>query len=369
MERSRALLTVGILASACLTFGQGPSGRQASPASHPLLEAVMKASSSLRFAGIREVTFPQQGGQVSKFRERVLQDGVKKRIEYSAGGPFAGHIAVDDGKVWQQYNPETKEIRERPSMGEPWMMFVRGMGRPGDRRFAPGGSGRRQGRPPGENAPPAEGSGPGPSGRGGPRPPLQVERESSQKVAGLDSTVLAFKGFKDQVISRLWIEPNRKLILKSESYGPDGRVFAGFEFIAIKFDPAIPPQAFTLNIAGARRVTSQDEAERAFKILKLSPFGIKPDSGWRLTNVHKMDTENIKFVSLSYSNKDARVTLFVVEGQPDKERLRKMAGDRASVYAWNSKGVNLVLLGGLDEAGLRKLSTKVVPLKAGPRHP
>lgn len=331
---------------------------------HPLIEAAVKASPTLRFAGVREVTFPQQGGGISKFREKVLQDGRKRRIEYAAGGPFGGHISVDDGQIWLQYNPEKNEIRERPSMGgDPWMMFLKGGGRRGgDRR--PEGALRGDG--PGNRLPgdPRRGA-----GRGGPWQPPKVEREASQKVAGLPATVLAFKGVQDKVYARMWIEPNRKMVLKSQAYGPDGKVFGGFEFVAIRFDPKIPAQAFTLNLPGAKRVTGQDEAEAAFKSLKMPTMGLGPETGWRLTNVRKMDTENVKFVSLSYSSSDSRVTLFVMGGKPDGEKLKQMAGGRASIYTWKKSGLNFVLMGRMEDSVLKSLSQKVSQLKSRPGHP
>lgn len=364
MERFRALLAIAGTAAAGLALGQGgpPPGRP--PGMHPLIEAAVKASSSLRFAGVREVTFPQQGGGVSRFREKVLQDGRRRRIEYAAGGPFGGHISVDDGQIWLQYNPEKNEIRERPTMGgDPWMMFLRGGPRRGGERRPEGGP-RGEGvgsRPPGE---PRRGG-----TRGGPWQPPRVEREASQKVAGLDSTVLAFKGAQDKVYARLWIEPNRKMVLKSQAYGPDGKVFGGFEFVAIKFDPKIPAQAFTLNITGAKRVTSQDEAASAFKSLKMPVMGLAPDTGWRLTNVRKMDTENVKFVSLSYSSSENRVTLFVMSGKPDGEKLKQMAGGRANIFTWKKSGLNFVLMGRMEDSALKELSQKVSQLNSRPGHP
>lgn len=243
------------------------------------------------------------------------------------------------------------------------MMFLRGGARRGgDRRpeGAPGGAGSGN-RPPGESR---RGG-----GRGGPWQPPKVEREAGQRVAGLDATVLAFKGAQDKVYARMWIEPNRKMVLKSQAYGPDGKVFGGFEFVAIKFDPKIPPQAFTLNIPGAKRVTSQDEAELAFKSLKMPVMGLEPESGWSLTNVRKMDTENVKFVSLSYSSKDSRVTLFVMSGRPDGERLKHMAGGRANIYTWKKSGLNFVLMGRMEDSALKALSQKVSQIKSRPGHP
>lgn len=361
MERSRFILTVlGGALSILAAHGQGP-GRQ--PAgdfpTHPLLEEVRKAGSSVKLAGVREVILVRANGGPTKFRERVLQDGQKVRIEYSAGGPYEGQIVVDNGIVQHHYVPEKNEIRERPSFGQPWMMFGRRNGGGGG-----GGQPPRGGPPPGER--PANDRRQPP---GGPGWVTNIVKEpKSQKVAGITTTVLSFNGRDKRVFSRMWIEPQRKAVLKAEVYDPAGKVVGGFQYVAVKFDPVIPASAFVLNVPGAKRIQLEDEAEQAFKETKLPYFGFEKGTGWKLTSVRKMTGERLRFVALTYSRDGRRVTLFVTPEGVDRARLEQLAGDRTKVFIWKDDGVNLVLMGGMEETVLKQLSRLIEADKARSRH-
>jgi hypothetical protein len=357
MERTRFILTS--LGAGLLVFAASaqPGGRQPGGElpTHPLLEQVRKAADSVKLAGVREVVMVRANGGPSRFRERVLQDGAKIRIEYSAGGPFEGQIIVDNGVVQHHFVPEKNEIRERPSFGQPWMMF--------GRRATTGGPPRGQrpsgDRPSGERRP----------ATGGPGWVSEIVQEPrSQKVAGITTTVLSFNGRDKRVFSRMWIEPRRKAVLKSQVYDPAGKVVGGFEYVAVKFDPVIPSGAFVLNVPGAKRIQLEDEAEKAFKETKLPYFGFEKGSGWKLTSVRKMSGERLKFVALTYSRDGKRVTLFITPEGVDRARLEQMAGGRTKVYTWKDDGVNLVLMGGMDETVLKQLSRLIDADKARSRH-
>lgn len=351
MERTRFILTgVGgallILAASAQNPGRERGGDFPT---HPLLEQVRKAGSSIKLAGVREVVLVRANGGPSKFRERVLQDGAKVRIEYSAGGPFEGQIIVDNGVVQHHYVPEKNEIRERPSFGQPWMMFGR----------RPSGGGPPRGeRPSGDRRLPA--------GQGWVT--SIVKEPQSQKVAGITTSVLSFTGRDKRVFSRMWIEPKRSVVLKSQVYDPAGKVVGGFQYIAVKFDPVIPASAFVLNIPGAKKIQLEDEAEKAFKETKLPYFGFEKGSGWKLTSVRKMSGERLKFVALTYSRDGRRVTLFITPEGVDRNRLEQMGGDRTKVYIWKDDGVNLVLMGGMEEGVLKQLSRLIDADKARSRH-
>ncbi len=358
MERSRFILVwLGVAFMLALASAQS-SGRQPGGGSptHPLLEEVRKAGASVKLAGVREVIMVRTNGGPSKFRERVLQDGLKVRIEFSAGGPYEGQIIVDNGAVQYHYVPEKNEIRERPSFGQPWMMF--------GRRSSSGGQAPRGGGAPpterlSENRRPPEGQG---------WVTEIVKEAKSQKVAGISTTVLSFNGRDKRVFSRMWIEPKRKAVLKAQVYDPAGKVVGGFQYVAIKFDPVIPASAFVLNVPGAKRIQLEDEAEKAFRDSKLPYFGFEKGSGWKLTSVRKMSGERLKFVALTYTRDGRRVTLFVTPEGVDRERLEQLAGDRTKVYIWKDDGVNLVLMGGMDESVLKQLSRLIDADKARSRH-
>lgn len=355
MERSRFLLTS--LGGVLLVFAaaaQGP-GRQPAgePPTHPLLEEVRKVGGRIKLAGVREVILVRANGGPTKFRERVLQDGLKVRIEYSAGGPYEGQIVVDNGVVQHHYVPEKNEIRERPSFGQPWMMFGRRNGGGG------GGQPPRSDRNSNERRP----------APGGPGWVTEIVKEpQSQKVAGITTTVLSFNGRDKRVFSRMWIEPKRKAVLKAQVYDPAGKVVGGFQYVAVKFDPVIPSSAFVLNVPGAKRIQLEDEAEKAFKETKLPYFGFEKGAGWKLTSVRRMSGERLKFVALTYTRDGRRVTLFVTPEGVDRSRLEQMAGDRTKVYIWKDDGVNLVLMGGMDESVLKQLSRLIDADKARSRH-
>jgi outer membrane lipoprotein-sorting protein len=288
----------------------------------------MERGENASLAGIRDVFLGRPDGSITRYRERVLKQGSNLRIEYAPGSQFAGQIIVDDGVTRRHYNPDTKEIKIRPAMGDPLRSLMQG--------------------PP-----------PKPARR--PRGPISFTAEGFAKVAGIRAAAYRIEGQEKKTLARFWIDLGSGVVLKRHIMGLDGKVVAGFEFLSLRLDPDIPRTAFQIRIPGVRVISLEDQLSQGAQDLGFKPMKVSEASGWRLVGVRKIDTEKMKFLSQTYRKDKGRVTLFMVKGRLDPVRLRELGRGRVASYSWVRDGVSFALIGSLSDDELRQLASQVGP--------
>lgn len=325
MERGRVLLALALLVP-CAVQAQKELGREVKMP--PVLRAAMEKGEGASLAGIRDVFLSRPDGVVTRYRERVLKQGRSLRIEYAPGSQFAGQIIVDDGVTRRHYNPDTKEIKIRPAMGDPLRAMLQG---------GPAAQPRR------------------------PRGPVSFTSEGFARVAGIRAAAYRMEGQDNKTLVRFWIDLESGVVLKRHIMGLDGKVVAGFEFLSLRLDPEIPRTAFQIRIAGVRVVSLEDQLNQGAQELGFRPMRIAESSGWKIVGVRKIDTEKMKVLSQTYRKEKGRVTLFMVKGPLDAARLRELGRGRVTSYSWVRDGVSFALIGSLSDDELRQLASQVGP--------
>lgn len=333
--------------------------------SHPLIDKVVKAAPTVKFAGVREVTLRRPNGDVMQLEERILRHGLRSRVEFPPGSAFAGQIIVEDGKNRRHFLPAQNEVKVRPMRPDPMGFgFHMGMG------MGMSAMGSRQGRPGGPGGPGGMGGqerqwqrreGGGPGGRmQGQR--MEYQEADGGRVAGLATRRLTLSA-GDRTLMRMWISPEHGIILKREVFDLQGKELASFKFEQIRINPSIPASAFVLNPPGSKVVDLNDELKQAFKKTSLPAFRLGGGMGWDLKSVRPVSNESMRMVAQSYARQQGgQVTLFVVAGTLDPQRISRLTGGRAKAHKWQARGATLVLVGAMDEADLKKIAALVRPL-------
>ena len=289
-----------------------------------LMRKVFEMRDKVKFTGVRVVQHLEKGER-RLVKERIFRDGPRIRIE-TIDGPFAGQIAVEDNQTRRVWVPKDNTIREMPAREAEFFMRLGKMGgRPRD--------GKRQ-------------------------RPVHVESEGGM-VAGLTTRLLELKGPDGKAFIQTWIDPVNGIVLKSQTIDPSGKRNGFLEFRSIKIGASVPSSAFVIDKPNARVVTPTDELRQFAKDLGFKPYRLPQDSGWRLVSVRKMEPKGTKVLMATYKNQRSQVSLFVIQGSLDAERLKSLQGGRTNTYVWDRDGVRMALIGNVEPEGLKRLASTV----------
>lgn len=316
-----------------------PAGAQRKPGQGEgppqIMRRVFEMRSKVKFVGVRFVQHVDRGAQ-RVVKEKLSRDGVRIRIE-TIDGPLAGQIAVEDNETRRVWSPRENTIREMPARESEFFMRLGKMG---------GHSTEGRGRPEGNNRPPQE------------RP--KPSESDGGLVAGVPTRLLELKTSEGKVINQTWIDPVHGVILKFQNFDRSGKRNGYLEFKSIKFDTPIAASQFTISKPGARIVTPADELKQFAHELGFKPYRLPQSSGWRLVSVRKMEPKGTKVLMEVYRNQRSQVSLFVLQGNLDAERLKSLQGGRTNTHVWDRDGVRMALIGNLNLEGLRRLAQAVV---------
>lgn len=301
----------------------------AQPVDHPVLRKVWEAHRKLRYSGTRTVEF-QRDGKITSFRERRFYDQGKLRIEFLSGWA-SGQVLVDDGRDRIIFMPGGKEARIFGSMPEP--PFDRWDWRGGGR-----GRGERRG-----------------GGGGGARPKIEVAEGNS--VAGRRTRVLAISNPEGRLLARMWVDRDRAFILKRESYGADGRWRSRFTYQSIAFAPRFQSDTFAPDRRGVRIIRPIDDLRAMAAKMDLSPITLPGSTGYELVGVRKLDRGKKGMLLTLYGQAGREpLSLFLVQGEIDVERLKAASGGRVNAHVWTVGETTCVLVGALEVEKLRELA-------------
>lgn len=318
----RAILGTLLLTVAAVTVGQPGPHRDRRPDRgfdiHPLFRKVLENRDKVRLSGVRVLQLLERGER-KLITERVWRDGLKTRTEVTAGGAV-GMTAVEDSQTRRVWDPRTNEVRESsPRETESLFRFGRMMSKSRERS--------------------------------------KLTENEGGRIAGVPTRQLEMAMASGQVLSRVWIDPVRGVVLKLQTFDPKGTLAGSMEFTSVKYETSLPESTFALRKPGARWVTVEEELRQAARQLEFSPCRLPQP--WKLVGVRTMRPKDTKILMQTYFNGRARVSLFQIKGGVDGERLRRLGGPETNSHVWNIDGYRLVLIGDLPESQLRQLAGQV----------
>lgn len=310
-----------VLTALCLTMAvptiahaQGRSQMDSDVAA--LMEGLGKKWTTARFAGIRTITY-MEDGKVRKLEERVLRGNNKTRIEYDKNSSYAGQIVFEHGYQRKTYFKASNELRisSRSPLNHQLVLMR--------------------------------------SGRG----PTVTKISGSEKVAGHDCKLVVTVAEGDTVRHRMWVDEDKGVVLRRETYDPEGKVVAGYVYKRIQYNAKFSDKHLDPPTS-AKVVTLEAEAARAAKDLGMPAFKMT-QKDWVLTDVNKVDSRGVKLLALSYAHPTRRVTLSIVPKDTDLDNLDRIKPRGAETHLWTSGNYRLVLIGNLPLDELRRLARSV----------
>jgi len=292
-----------------------------------LMRKVFAMRDKVKFTGVRIVQHLEKGER-QFVKERIFRDGVRVRIE-TMDGPKSGQIAVENNETRRVWSSSDNTIREMPARESEFFMRLGKMG----------------GRPS--------------EGRKLRERPILQESDGGI-VAGVSTRLLEFKTPDGKVMSQTWIDPVHGVILKFQNLDQKGIRNGFLEFKSIKFDTQIAANNFVIDKPDARLITPGDELKQFARDLGFKPYRLPQSSSWRLVSVRKMEPKGTKVLMQIYKNQRNQVSLFVIHGNLNEERLKHLQGGRTNTHVWDRDGVRMVLIGNLEPEGLLRLAGSVI---------
>ena len=322
MNRLVAVTALTLAVHAVFAQGHGgPGGPGGGSPGPQLLRKVFEMRKSVKLAAIRTVQFLEQGER-RLVTEKIVRDGVNVRTEI-LDGRLKGQISVEDEHERRVWSPSENVIRVNPAREAEFFSRFKGM----------------SGRP--DHAPP------------------QAKETDGGNVAGVPTRQLEFSSPEGRVFSRTWIDPVHGVVLKNQTFDRDGKLNGSFEYTSLKFNPSLAQGTFQINKPGAKIITPEDDLRRLAREMGVKAYRVRPATGWRLVAVRKMNPKGTTILMQVYKNQRSRVSLFVIQGPVDAERLRKMQDGKINSHVWDIGSVHLALIGDLPVQDLRRLADQV----------
>lgn len=324
MMRRPFTISCVLLIALSLASAQGRRRPPIPPADlPPLLQRAIDAAKTARYSGERTVEF-RVGADRKVFRELILRDGQRARIEFPGDSEYRGQVIVERDGERQHYFPDANEIRILPARGDEPMrrlMFVLSRGR--DRGF-------------------------------------KVQVQGGGNVAGLGTELATVVDPHGNPMQKLWIHPNSGVVLRREAYDPTGSKIGGFEFTRINLRPRFDRGDFTIVRRGATVVTQADMVRRNAVALGLTPVLIPESRGYKLLGVRVMDRGPQKILMQSYASSNGRLTLFQVKAPLSPDKLRRMGGrGEVATHTWVVGDESFALVGDVSADELRTLARDI----------
>lgn len=283
----------------------------------PILQRALRSSDKLRYSGVRVVRF-RRGPDRTEFKEFIIKDGGRTRIEFPDDSPYAGQIIVETPSERRHYYPDSNEIRVTPPRRE--FAFGRLL------------------------------SGPKRPGRGG----IKFSIRPGERVAGRSTVLALVADDKGNTLQKIWIDESTALILKREMLDPVGAPVGHFEFTRVNYSPRIVAEDFMIRRAGAVVVTPRDLARRLCAEHKMLPIFLPESTKFQLefSRVSKMGDVPV-FVQF-YRKGEVGLSLYQYAGASRSDSGRRPRDFES--YSWSREGRNFSLVGKLTRSELEKLA-------------
>mgnify|MGYP005838032713 CR=1 FL=1 len=284
---------------------------------------MMTEASQTRMSGERIVEFRARGER-RRYREFILKDGVRQRIEFSDDSPFAGQVIVESATERQQFFPDRNVIavslpRRDEILGRMMGIFS---------RVGPGG--------------------------------LRVEREDDGSVAGVRCEQYSIRDRDGNVLQRLWIEPRSGALLKRELFDATGSRVGLTEWVRVDFSPRFRDDDFVIRRAGARVETPQSRAREEMRQRGFQEVFLPADLNLRFLGGRVLSGPNMPDIYMQvYLSDSGQLSFFQVRGELDVRRMRQHVGRNVRVLTWTRGDRTWALVGNMSQAEMERISRRV----------
>jgi outer membrane lipoprotein-sorting protein len=319
MTTARLLALLAAIGAGAHSLAQGLPDKDA------LLDAVVRANQDLKFKGIRTVVFRfERDGRAAtrKFVEVIVRDGEKVRTEYTGDEQLAGQIAVDDGKNRWHYLPKENVINRSPSLQHQSSERLEMLMQERRKEYA---------------ITVAEGG--------------RIAEKSTYLI-----TLKSERGFTHKI----WVEKERKAILRRDFQGPYPDRGSSYEFESFDYRRRIDSDNFRIEKPGARVLGPEDRLALAAKKIEYAPYAIS-DPKFLLYDsaTYEATSEKVKVLRSIYGDGKLVVTLHQFRGSIDPDRFKRREDTRTRLHVWKEDGYNFVLVGDLPASELERLARLV----------
>ena len=262
------------------------------------------------------------------------------RLEYLPAGNQPGRVVIIKGRVMMEYAPARNQIIERPAPEADEERLTRAV-----------------------------------------LPQIltnyDVSFAGTEQVAGRETRVVNVQSkFQGRPSLRIWVDRQRRLILRFERYKPDGTLQETSAFINIRYDPTFAPDLFTVPAPPGTQVQQQRPPARMSIAEMAQRLGFTPqvpsylpagfqERGARVLNVRGQATATFVF-----SDGVSTMTLFESrgpQGPPPRGRPVRIGPVQgtvaprglATLLHWNAGGISYTLVGELPQDDLVRVAASV----------
>lgn len=187
--------------------------------------------------------------------------------------------------------------------------------------------------------------------------------------------------FTGELVMRLWIDAETRLILQRETYHANGTVGSRLQFEDIRYTAAIPPAVFATPVPRGYTMVQSDESGAPSTDVgrTLAAAGFNPagphylPEGFTLVSADVATLKGIKTLHLLYSDGIRQLSLFETASNspPDYGSLKPVStkiGNHDATYVnqgtttlltWKDKGLVFALVGDLDVKDLKAIAGSV----------
>lgn len=340
---SQSLRQAAVLAALALgTSVLAPPGwSQPAGAEAPLswLRSGATAPRQVSYEGTKSITV--WGGQVQASQVRVYHAAPDRtRLEYLAAGTQPERVVIIKGRTQMEYVPARHQVIERPAPEADEELLTRAVLPEILRNYDVGFAGVEQ-------------------------------------VAGRETRVIDIQGkVPGRPSLRIWVDQERRLILRFERYRADATLQQASAFINIRFDPAFPPDLFTVPAPPGTQV-QQQRGPRSMTMEEIAQrVGFAPQvpsylpSGFQLRGGRVVNIRGQPVATFVYSDGVSTLTLFETrgpQGPPPRGRPVRIGSvggtvtsrGPATLLHWNVGGISYLLVGELSLDDLIRVAASI----------
>ncbi len=346
IPRQAAVLALCALATGVLPipgWSRSPHPTQPERAELALswLRSGATAPQRVSYEGTKSITV--WGGQVQASQVHIYHAAPDMtRLEYLPAGNQPKRIVIIKGRILMEYNPARNQIIERPAPQADEERLTRDV------------------------LPRILSS-------------YNVSFGGMEAVAGRAARVINVEGkVAGRPSLRIWVDRERRLILRFERYKPDGTLQETSAFLSIQYDPTFAHDLFTLPAPqgthvqqqGRPRSLSLDEIARRVGFTPQLPSHVP--SGFQLTRSVVREIQGQPAAVFVYSDGVSTLTLFESRGLKAPPRGRAVrigpaegvitVRGTATVLHWNGRGISYTLVGDLPQDELVQVASSVPPV-------
>jgi peptidoglycan/xylan/chitin deacetylase (PgdA/CDA1 family)/negative regulator of sigma E activity len=324
-----------------------PTPAQNGEAALSWLRSGATAPRRVSYEGIKSITV--WGGQVEASQVQIYHAAPDMtRLEYFPAGAQPKRIVVIKGRILMEYSPARHEIIERPAPEADEERLTRDV------------------------LPRILSS-------------YNVSFGGMESVAGRPVRVINVEGkMAGRPSLRIWIDRERRLILRFERYKPDGTLQESSTFLSIQYDPTFTADLFTVPAPQGTQVQQQGRPRNLSLEEIARRVGFTPQvpsrvpSGFQLTRAVVRQVQGQPTAVFVYSDGVSSLTLFESRGAKAGPRGRAVrigpvegvitSRGALTVVHWNARGISYTLVGDLPQDDLVQVASSV-PQVSGFVHP